>query len=178
MDLKPINAAQLEPLLGQMVALLQDVVGGGASVGFLPPLSEEEAQTYWLEVRSAIGGPHKLLWVALEGGEVAGTVQLNLEGRANGLHRAEVAKLMTHSAHRRKGIATALMEAVEAEARRLGRTTLVLDVLEGQAAERLYLSLGWQRAGLIPQYARWQDGKLYGTVVMYKLLPRLEAAER
>jgi GNAT superfamily N-acetyltransferase len=177
-DLKPINAVQLELLLEQMVTLLQDVVDGGASVGFLPPLSKQEAETYWLGVRSAIQGPHKLLWVALEGGKVTGTVQLNLEGRANGLHRAEVAKLMTHSAHRRKGIATALMEAVEAEARRLGRTTLVLDTLEGQGAERLYLSLGWQRAGVIPQYVRWQGGKLYGTVVMYKLLPRLEVTER
>lgn len=170
MEIKRINAEQLEPLLPQMVALLRDVVDGGASVGFLPPLSEDEARTYWLEVLLAIQGPHKLLWVALEGGLVTGTGQLNLESRANGLHRAEIAKLITHSAHRRKGIATALMKVAEAEARKLGRTTLVLDTLEGHDAERLYLSLGWQRAGVIPEYARWQDGKLYGTVVMYKLL--------
>ncbi|MBF6595011.1 MAG: GNAT family N-acetyltransferase [Thermaceae bacterium] len=153
-----------------MVALLQDVVDGGASVGFLPPLSVEEAQAYWLEVHSAIQGPYKLLWVALEGEEVTGTVQLNLESRANGIHRAEVAKLMVGTAHRRKGIPTVLMEAAENEAERLGRTTLVLDTLEGHEAERLYLSLGWQKAGVIPQYARWQDGKLYGTVVMYKIM--------
>lgn len=170
MQIKRIDAKQLEPLIPQMVALLQDAVDGGASVGFLPPLTEAEARAYWLEVHEAVRGPHKLLWVALEQGEVAGTVQLNLESRANGLHRAEVAKLMVHSAHRRKGIATALMQTAEAEAQKLGRTTLVLDTLEGHSAEGLYLNLGWQRAGVIPQYARWQDGNLHATVVMYKLL--------
>lgn len=170
MKIQQLDAKSLKPLLPQMVALLQEVVDGGASVGFLPPLSAQEAEAYWLEVSKALQGAHKRLWVVLESGQVAGTLQLNLEARANGLHRAEIAKLMVGSAHRRKGLATALMRTAELEAGRLGRTTLVLDTLEGHEAERLYLSLGWQRAGVIPQYARGQDGQLHGTVVMYKLL--------
>lgn len=170
MKIKQLDARLLGDLIPRMVVLLQDVVHAGASVGFLPPLSDDEAREYWQDVQEAIQGLEKLLWVAVEGDQVVGTIQLNLEGRANGSHRAEVAKVMVSTTHRRKGIAQAMMEVAEAEALRLGRTTLVLDTLEGHPAELLYLKLGWTRVGVIPQYARYQDGKLHGTVVMYKLL--------
>lgn len=169
MKIKQLDARLLGDLIPQMVALLQDVVDGGASVGFLPPLSAQEAREYWLGVQKVIQGPQKILWVAIQESQVVGTIQLNLESRANGSHRAEVAKVMVSTAHRRKGIAQAMMEVAEAEALRLGRTTLVLDTLEGHPSELLYLKLGWTRVGVIPQYAH-QDGKLHGTVVMYKLL--------
>jgi ribosomal protein S18 acetylase RimI-like enzyme len=90
--------------------------------------------------------------------------------RANGLHRAEVAKLMVHRAARRRGIARALMLALEDHARRLGRTTLVLDTRQGDPSERLYQSLGYQLAGAIPEYARSADGTLDATAIYYRLL--------
>jgi acetyltransferase len=170
MEIQQVGATQLEPLLPQMVALLQDVVHAGASVGFLPPLSKDEAKEYWLSVHQAIQGPEKLLWVATEGGLVVGTIQLNLETRANGIHRAEIAKVMVLTSQRRKGIAKAMMSVAEAEALRLGRTTLVLDTLEGHPAVLLYQNLGWQTAGVIPKYAIYEDGEQHGTVVMYKLI--------
>ena len=77
---------------------------------------------------------------------------------------------MVHTAHRGRGIAQALMNAIEAEARSAGRTTLVLDTREGDPSERLYTKLGYTRAGIIPQYARSADGSLHSTVYMYKLL--------
>ncbi|MDX2007385.1 MAG: GNAT family N-acetyltransferase [Meiothermus sp.] len=168
--MRQLSAGQLEPLIPEFVALLQDVVDGGASVGFLPPLSEAEAAGYWRDVLEAIRGPGKLLWGAFEGGRLVGTIQLNLETRANGIHRAEIAKVMVHTTQRRRGIARLMMEVAEAEALRLGRTTLVLDTLEGHAAVLLYESLGWRTAGVIPKYAIYQDGEQHGTVVMYKLL--------
>lgn len=170
MTIKQLTPQELEALIPQMVPLLQNVVDNGASVGFLPPLSSEEAAEYWQEVVSAIAGPSKILWVALEGDEVTGTIQLNLEGRVNGSHRAEIAKVLVHTAHRRKGIARAMMEVAESKAKQLGRTTLVLDTLEGHPAEFMYRELGWQTAGVIPQYARYEDGLLHPTVFMYKLL--------
>ena len=84
--------------------------------------------------------------------------------------RAEVSKVLVHSAHRRQGVGRALMLAIEAEAARAGRTTLVLDTRLDDAGEALYTSLGYQRAGVIPNYARSADGTLHATVVMYKLL--------
>jgi GNAT superfamily N-acetyltransferase len=71
---------------------------------------------------------------------------------------------------RRQGIGRALMMAAEEEARRLARTTLVLDTREGEPSEALYRSLGWNLAGVIPKYARSSDGSVDSTVFYYKLL--------
>jgi acetyltransferase len=153
------------------VAVLTDSVDSGASVGFLPPLDREEADRYWQDVEAAVERGSRRLWIARdESGAVTGTVQLDLESRPNGSHRAEVMKLMVSSRHRRRGIGRALMQAAEEEARRLGRTTLVLDTREGDSSERLYRSMGWQRAGVIPRYARSAGGALDATAFYYRLL--------
>jgi acetyltransferase len=172
MDLQIVclNAAQAERRLPELAALLQDVVNGGAAVGFLPPLPLPEAAAYWREVVSAVDGAGRVLLIAIQAGALVGTVQLDPASRPNGLHRAEVTKVLVHSAHRRQGVGRALMLAVEAEAARAGRTTLVLDTRLGDTGEVLYTSLGYQRAGIIPEYARSADGTLHATVVMYKLL--------
>jgi hypothetical protein len=62
------------------------------------------------------------------------------------------------------------MLAAEEDARRRGRTTLVLDTRRGDPAEPLYLSLGWALAGVIPRYARSADGALDPTAFYYRLL--------
>jgi ribosomal protein S18 acetylase RimI-like enzyme len=160
-----INAA-----LPKLTNLLQNAVASGASIGFLLPLSQDEALGYWQEVAKAIEGPNRILLVAQSGHEIAGTVQLDLASRANGNHRAEIIKLMVHTSFRGQGIAQRLMRAIEQEAKRLNRTTLILDTREGDPSEKLYTKLGYQRAGTIPEYARSTDGNLHATVFMYKLL--------
>ncbi len=153
-----------------LCGLLQRCVDDGASIGFLPPLAAAAAEAYWRRVSGAVHAGETVLWVAESDGRVVGSVQLTLETRANGGHRAEVAKLMVDPAARRRGIGRALMSALEDEAGRLGRTTLVLDTREGDPSERLYAGLGYQRVGVIPEYARGADGGLHGTVFFYKLL--------
>jgi ribosomal protein S18 acetylase RimI-like enzyme len=108
--------------------------------------------------------------IAREDQKIVGTVQLDLAGRANGSHRAEVAKLMVHTSYRKRGIGETLMNAIEQEAHRAGRTTLILDTREGDPSVRLYTKLGYVPAGTIPEYARGTDGSLHTTVFMYKLL--------
>ena len=153
------------------MVLLQDVVDGGASVGFLPPLSAEEARAYWDSVAETLEAGGRRLWIArATDGRILGTVQLDLASQANGRHRAEAIKLMVLSSARRRGIGRLLMEAVEAEARGLGRTTLVLDTRQGDPSEALYRGMGWQPAGTIPRYARSADGTLHTTAFYYKLL--------
>jgi ribosomal protein S18 acetylase RimI-like enzyme len=155
-------------------ALLVDAVAGGASIGFLPPLGEGEAAAYWDTVAASLGEGSRLLLVARppEGG-VIGSVQLDLAMRVNARHRAEVVRLMVHRRARRQGLGRALMLAIEEEARRLGRTTLVLDTRQGDPSEALYQSLGWTLAGTIPRYARSAGGTLDGTAIYYRLLDPL-----
>jgi len=156
--------------LPQLVALLQDTVHSGSSVGFLPPLTFEKAQEYWLETLNEVAQAKRILLVSSEAQEVTGAVQLALVTKQNGLHRAEVQKLIVHTSFRNRGIARALMDAVENSARETGRTLLVLDTEQGSVAEKLYEKCGYTRSGIIPQYARSADGSLISTVVFYKLL--------
>ena len=167
-DLLDADAARREQ--PALIALLRDVVDDGGSVGFLPPLSADDAREYWESVAVGVKGGGRLLWVAREDGALLGTVQLDLEKRANGSHRAELIKLMVHTRARRRGVGRALMRAAQDEARRRGRRTLVLDTRQGDPSEALYRSLGWTFAGAIPQYARSANGELHATALYYLLL--------
>ena len=166
--LTPAETLVAEPAL---VVLLRDAVDSGASIGFLPPLSEAEAVEYWRSVGAAVAEGSRVLFAARDpAGEVVGSAQLDLALRANGQHRAEVAKVMVHRRARRPGVGRDLMLAAEVEARRLGRSTLVLDTRQGDPSEILYRSLGWEPAGQIPRYARSADGTLHTTAFYFKLL--------
>ena len=59
------------------------------------------------------------------------------------------------------------MERAEAEAKARGRTLLVLDTASGDA-ERLYERGGWQRAGVVPDYAMWPGGGFCDTTFFWK----------
>lgn len=161
-ELSGISGNMLEDLAG----LLIDVVEEGASIGFLPPLSKDDAIAYWSEAISE----DVILWIVQWKGETVGSVQLQLCTRANGTHRAEIAKLMVHPVARRKGIGRLLMEAAEARARIENRSLIVLDTRAGDPSNLLYNSLYYIEAGRIPQYARAADGELHDTIYYYKSL--------
>lgn len=165
-----LSEEQARPHLPQLVTLLQDSVHHGSSVGFLPPLTFEAAEEYWLETLNEVAQGRRVLLVSTEAGDVTGAVQLALATRQNGLHRAEVQKLIVHTGFRHRGIARALLGAVEEAARAAGRTLLVLDTEQGSVAERLYEKYGYTRSGVIPQYALNAEGSLITAVVFYKLL--------
>ncbi|MFO1069756.1 MAG: hypothetical protein U1E14_14650 [Geminicoccaceae bacterium] len=61
------------------------------------------------------------------------------------------------------------MQAAETAARAAGRTLLVLDTASAEA-ERLYARAGWQRVGVIPDYALNPDGSFCDTVLYYRKL--------
>jgi len=167
--LTPAAARAAEP---DLVAILRDAVDSGASVGFLPPLAVATAAAYWRTVFAALeAGPRVLLAARrAEDGALVGTAQLEPSPKDNARHRAEVTKVLVLQSARRQGVGRALMAAVETHARRLGRTTLVLDTREGDVAEALYASLGWIRVGVIPRYAERAGGGLDGSAFYYKLL--------
>jgi ribosomal protein S18 acetylase RimI-like enzyme len=155
-----------EPLLAGLSRLLCEVVNGGAALGFLAPLGQGAAADYFRSVPR----PGVVLVVAEQDGVVVGTAQLHDAAPMNAAHRAEVAKVMVHPAAQRRGIARALMERIEREARARARTLLVLDTRSGDVSSDLYRSLGYVEVGTIPRYARSSNGQLHATVVFYKEL--------
>lgn len=88
----------------------------------------------------------------------------------NAGHRADVAKLMVHPAARGRGIAAALMAALEDTARAAGRTLLVLDTETGGPAEAIYRRWGGERVGVIADYATAPGGALRPTTILTKRL--------
>ncbi|WP_414900506.1 GNAT family N-acetyltransferase [Sphingomonas flavalba] len=60
--------------------------------------------------------------------------------------------------HRQRGIGTALLDRVTADARALGVTAFHLEVREGNPAIALYERNGFHRIGRRPNYYRGRDG--------------------
>jgi len=171
-EIRRISESDLDGQLPALTALLVDAVESGASIGFLPPLSADGAGRYWQGVKNALQAGGRILFAAYDGDQIVGSVQLDLATMPNGLHRAEVMKLFVHRGARRRGIGRGLMLAVEDFARSQQRNLLVLDTRAGDLAEKLYESMGYVRAGSIPNFARSATGGLDATVIMYKWLDR------
>ena len=162
----PTDAAEHVPALAE---LLIACVEGGASVSFMLPLSRERAEGFWRGVLEGAARGERIVLVAEdEAGALVGTVQVILAVPENQPHRGDIAKLLVHPRARRQGIAARLMAAADAAAHGAGKTLLVLDTVTGGDAERLYARLGWQRCGVIPDYALWPRGGFCSTTVFYK----------
>ncbi|AIY43890.1 GCN5-related N-acetyltransferase [Collimonas arenae] len=165
-----VRADQFDQVVGPLTEILMACVAQGASVGFLDTPDAEDAFSFWYGVSGSLVSGGRRLLVARFAGQIVGTVQIVLATPANGHHRAEISKLLVHPDIRRKGVARALMQRAEAIARTDGRSLLILDTRTGDAAESLYYSIGYERAGIIPAYARSTTGKLSDTSFMYKQL--------
>ncbi|MBZ2207444.1 GNAT family N-acetyltransferase [Massilia soli] len=170
MKIRLITPETFDEVRSQLSGLLLDAVAHGASIGFLAALDGAEAEAYWRGVGDAVADGTRLLLVAGEGAEVRGSVQLDLCQRKNGVNRAEVQKLIVHSSARRRGIAKALMEAVQQQARTHERGVLFLDTEAGAPAEALYRGLGYTFVGGIPEYACTPDGRWTSNAIYYKTL--------
>jgi GNAT superfamily N-acetyltransferase len=149
--------------------VLIDCVEGGASVSFMLPMTREKALRFWLGVAQGVASGDRVLFTATdEDTRILGTVQLGIGQPENQPHRADIAKLLVHRHARRRGVAAALMDAAEQEARLRGKTLLVLDTATGGDAERVYRRAGWHRVGDIPQYALTPDGQPCSTTYYFK----------
>lgn len=168
-----LSSGGIERHLSDLGELLHASVHQGASIGFLLPFSETDGIDFWRDtVEPAVRASAVLLLVAYQNDKVIGSVQLGYNTPANQPHRADVMKLMVHPAHRRQGIARALMVELEHHAKKLDRSLLTLDTRSGDGAEPLYTSLGFQTVGMIPNFCKdtLDHNRLDPTTIMYKLL--------
>jgi GNAT superfamily N-acetyltransferase len=151
--------------------VLIDCVEGGASVSFMWPMTHAKAETFWREVSSSTARNERVVFVAEdEDDAIIGTVQVVWAQQENQPHRGDVAKMLVHRRARRRGIGAQLLSAAEHYALQAGRTLLVLDTVTGADAERMYAREGWQRCGVIPDYALFPDGRRCATTVFFKSL--------
>lgn len=154
--------------LDELSEVLSDCVNGGASISFMLPFSPEDAHAFWLATAEAVGKGETLLAAALHEGRILGTVQVALKQPPNQPHRADIKKLLVHRSARGLGLSRKLMEAAEQKAAEAGKSLLVLDTATGSPAEAIYPRFGWEKAGVIPDYALYPDGSYCGTTFFYK----------
>ena len=117
----------------------------------MPPFGKPAAEDFFRKVIQGVEAGERILLAAFLDSKLSGTVQVVTSMPPNQPHRAEIAKLLVLRSARGQGLAAALMRRAEECAREAGKTLLVLDTCEGSAAERLYNSLGWVKAGVIPK---------------------------
>jgi GNAT superfamily N-acetyltransferase len=151
--------------------VLIDCVDAGASVSFMWPMTREKAEAFWRSTAASAARGERILIVAEDASGIVGTVQVIWASPENQPHRADIAKMLVHRRARRHGVGAALLAAAEQQAQQADRHVLVLDTAS-QDAMRLYERAGWQRCGVIPDYALMPDGAFCDTVVYYKILAR------
>ena len=101
--IRELGPDEAEALAAELGTLLRNCVEDGASVGFVMPFSQAEAEAFWTaSVFPSLRRGGRVLWAASEGGVLVGTVQLALEMMPNQVHRAEVSKMLVAPAHRRR----------------------------------------------------------------------------
>jgi GNAT superfamily N-acetyltransferase len=169
-SIRVLNAAEAEARLDELSDILVDAVALGASVNFMAGFSSDEARAFWRNQLPGLLNGEKQLFVGDDGERLVATVILTFAPQPNAPHRAEVTKMLVLSRARRQGVGRRLLMTVEAEARKAGRTLLMLDTETGSAGDMLYRSCGWTEIGRVPGHAFRPDGRLAETTLFYKTL--------
>jgi GNAT superfamily N-acetyltransferase len=168
-NIEAIDPASFEAAIPGLGALLKDAVDGGASVNFVSGVTSEETEGWWTARAARVADGTITVFVARDdGGRIVGSTLMERSVNPNSPHRAEIGKVIVHRSMRRQGIAKALMQAAEDQARAEGRWMLILDTVSGSAAAALYESLGWVTVGTIPAYALNVAGEPEPATYYYK----------
>src|ERR1700730_6552892 len=149
----------------ELAELIIEVVANGGSVSFMHPLSKKTAMAFWETSLAFADRGERIVLGARENGKLISTVSLLLNCPENQPHRAEIAKLMTRVNKRGRGVARALVTEAEQIAVKKGRTLLNLDTAADEGAAGFYESLGFNKSGMIPDYALKPHGGLTDTII-------------
>jgi GNAT superfamily N-acetyltransferase len=167
-EIRQLSATQARPYIAALAEVLLDCVEGGASVSFMASFSKSDAESFFEKTLQGVECGERILLAAFVDSKLLGTVQILTATPPNQPHRADIAKLLVHRSARGQGLGAHLMRHAEEVSRLAGKTLLVLDTVTGGDAERLYLRLGWTKAGVIPNYALFPDGRFCDTTIFWK----------
>ncbi len=153
--LRAFEGTDLEDLCEATVAAIED--GGG--FGWIKAPARQVLENYWSGVLLV---PERSVFAARLNGTICGSVQLVAPPRNNEAQSfaAQLTSNFLAPWSRGHGLARRMVETIEDAARAAGFAILNLDVRATQeAAIGLYESMGFQRWGTHPAYAR-VDGKV------------------
>lgn len=144
--------------LPAILAITNDAILSTTALWTLAPLSLEQRRG-WFEERRAAGFP---VLVAETGGDIAGFGSYGSFRAWEGYAATVEHSVYVDARHRGRGAGRALVVALVERARAAGFHAMVGGVEAGNAASlRLHDSLGFERAGALPQvgrkFGRWLD---------------------
>jgi len=165
-----LDGPMIDTQIGALTRILTDSVAAGAAISFMAPLSNEDATQFWSQdVRTEVDAGRRVLFGVDRDGDLLGTVQLLTAMPPNQPHRGEIAKMIVHPRARRQGLGRVLVNAALDHARAIGKTLVTLDTRTGDVAEPLYASVGFEVAGVIPDFAWDPDGQArHATTYMFR----------
>lgn len=190
---------QHTPLIPYLAAIHASCITHDRTIAsFIPPLSHEKLLAYWKDRIAEVSAGTRLLLLLVraddsdpassnglldhhhhhhhhhpavpKGTNLVGIVMLDMPPSETSSFRAVVEKLLVHPSYRARGGATALVDALEREAVKRGRTMLTLDTESGSLAESVFSKLGYTEVGRIPKYGLSPSGEFKDVTFFYKSL--------
>jgi GNAT superfamily N-acetyltransferase len=162
-----LDTAAATAHLATLCALTEEAVREQAQINFVLPLDDGAVGAYWRRALDDVATQARIVFVALRGEDVVGTVTLAPAPQPNQRHRAEIQKLIVATRARDGGVASALMHAAEAAALATGRWLVTLDTRAESAAEARYVHWGYRAIGRVPDYAVDPDGVTYAPCTFF-----------
>jgi RimJ/RimL family protein N-acetyltransferase len=152
-----------------ILALARDVIAEGR---FSITQPEEFRQTVEQErdwISRHTNAPGQLVLVAETGGEIVGLLELENGQRERIAHRGTLT-LSVAAAHRRRGVATALLQALFqwAEEHPLIEKLALATLANNEPALRLFEKLGFQEEGRRPREVKFGPNEYVDDVLMYR----------
>lgn len=155
--------------LGDIIQATEDAIRDGIGFNWVIPPSRDILETYW---RGVVLVPDRELFCGRLDGSLAASIQLLKPGPS----KETTAFAATIEAHfvapwaRGHGLAKALLQEAEKEARKLGYSLLKLSVrMTQEAAIRLYEEQGFILWGTLP-YHEYVGGKMIPGQYYYKTI--------
>ena len=148
----------------QIWAMLEPVFRAGTTYAIDREITEQAARAYWLEAPAAC-------FVVDEVGALLGTYYIKTNAGGGGAHVCNCG-YVTAEAARGRGVAAAMCEHSQTQARRLGYRAMQFNMVlaSNEGAVRLWHRLGFETVGRVPKVFDHPDVGLVDGHVMYKWL--------
>lgn len=138
-----------EELTGEIHAVVVDVVSSGGAVGWITPPTQQSVQQWLTDLQREDGR----FVVARVDGRLAGLGTWSRLPAEVLAHNGEIRRVMVHRSARGLGLGRRITAALIDSARSAGVEQLLCDVRgNNHAAIALYLSLGFQEYGRLPDF--------------------------
>ncbi len=160
LTIREIKKCDYDAVLG----IFLDIVSKGETYAFDPKTSKEEALELWINKPT-------VTYVAELGGKVVGTYYIKPNQPSLGSHVCNCGYIVSEEA-RGRGIASAMCEHSQKQARRLGFLAMQFNLVvsTNEVAVRLWQKLGFEIIGTLPKAFKHRQFGLVEAHVMYKWL--------